>query len=187
METVNPRLTLVSQALDQTETVLNAITEEQVHHVTPCKDWDVATLISHLFDSFRGFAGRIGGTFEGPYGDDLPAWKSSYRRGAQVILAAWEAPGAVTKTYQVPMGDIPGEVLLAIQATEFLTHGWDLAKATDQVDRLDPALAEQVLALARKFLPASARGAGQGFGEEVAVDSHAPAYERLAGFLGRQP
>jgi uncharacterized protein (TIGR03086 family) len=187
METVNPRLTLVSQALDQTGTVLNAITEEQLHHATPCKDWDVATLITHLFDSFRGFASRIGGTFEGPYGDDLPAWKSSYRRGAQIILTAWEAPGAVTKTYQVPMGDTPGEVLLAIQATEFLTHGWDLAKATDQADRLDPALAEQVLALVRTFLPASARGAGQGFGEEVAVDSHAPAYERLAGFLGRQP
>ncbi len=187
MVTVSPRLTLVPQGLDQTGTILAGITEEQLHHATPCKDWDVATLITHLFDSLRGFASRIGGTFEGPYGDDLPAWKGSYRRGARVILSAWEAPGALTKTYQLPMGDTPGEVVLAIQATEFLTHGWDLAKATDQVSRLDPALAEQVSALVRMFLPASARGAGQGFDEEVAVDSHAPAYDRLAGFLGRHP
>ncbi len=187
METLNPRLTLVSQALDQTGTILAAITEDQIHSATPCKDWDVATLITHLFDSLRGFASRIGGTFEGPYGDDLPAWKSSYHRGAQVILDAWAAPDATTKIYKLPMGDTPAEVVLAIQATEFLTHGWDLAKATDQVDKLDPALAEQVLALVRQFLPASARGAGQGFGEEVSVESHAPTYDRLAGFLGRHP
>jgi uncharacterized protein (TIGR03086 family) len=82
---------------------------------------------------------------------------------------------------------MPADGILAIQATEFLIHGWDLAKATDQADRLDPALAEKTLVLIRTMLPASARGAGQAFGDEVAVDSHAPAYDQLAGFLGRQP
>ena len=187
MEAVNPHLTLVTRALDQTGTVLDGVTEEQLHRPTPCKGWDVATLITHVFDSLRGFAARIGGTFDGPYGDDLPAWRGAYRRGAQTILSAWGAPGVTARTYALPMGDTPAEVVLSIQATEFLTHGWDLAKATDQGERLDPALAEQVLALAQAFLPASARGAGQGFGAEVPVDAHAPAYDRLAGFLGRQP
>jgi uncharacterized protein (TIGR03086 family) len=187
MDTVNPRLTLVSQALEQTGTVLAGLTEDQLHAATPCEGWDVTMLITHLFDSLHGFASRIGGTFEGPYGDDLPAWRDSYQRGAQVILTAWEAPDATTRIYRLPMGDTPADVLLAIQATEFVTHGWDLAKATGQADKLDPALAEQVLALVRPFLPASARGAGQGFGEEVAVASHAPAYDRLAAFLGRHP
>ncbi|MGH2346876.1 MAG: TIGR03086 family metal-binding protein, partial [Chloroflexota bacterium] len=170
METLNPRLTLVSQALDQTGTVLAGVTEEQLHDATPCEDWDVATLITHLLDSIRGFAARIGGTFEGPYGDDLPAWRNAYRRGAQGILSAWEAPDATTRTYKLPMGDIPADGVLAIQATEFLTHGWDLAKSTNQVDRLDPVLAEKALAMIRTMLPASARGAGQAFREEVAVD-----------------
>jgi uncharacterized protein (TIGR03086 family) len=187
METVNPRLTLVRQALDQTGTVLDGVTVDQLHHATPCEDWDVATLITHLLDSIRGFATRIGGTFESPSGDDLPSWRNAYRRGAQAILSAWEAPGATTRTYKLPMGDIPADGVLAIQATEFLTHGWDLAKATDQVGRLDPALAEKALTMIRTMLPASARGAGQAFGEEVAVDPHAPAYNRLAGFLGRRP
>jgi hypothetical protein len=37
------------------------------------------------------------------------------------------------------------------------------------------------------LLPASARGAERAFGDEVAVDAPAPAYDRLAWFLGRRP
>jgi hypothetical protein len=81
------------------------------------------------------------------------------------------------------MEPVNQRLLLVSQALD--QTGMILAGITEE--QLHHATAEQVSALARTFLPASARGAGQGFGEEVAVDSLAPTYARLAGFLGRQP
>jgi uncharacterized protein (TIGR03086 family) len=74
-----------------------------------------------------------------------------------------------------------------IYVQEQVTHGWDLAVATGQVSKLDPALAEAVLPVVQQFVPSEIRGGEMPFEAVVEVPPTASAYDRLAGFLGRQP
>jgi uncharacterized protein (TIGR03086 family) len=66
-------------------------------------------------------------------------------------------------------------------------HCWDLAKATGQQADLDPRLAEHALAWSHGMLRPEFRGPGKAFGAEVPVPEGAPAYDRLAGWFGRDP
>lgn len=78
---------------------------------------------------------------------------------------------------------------LRIASGDIFTHGWDLAKATDQPTDLDPELAEMILGRMYVMLPDSMRGTdGKApFGPKVDVPSSTPAADRLAGYLGRTP
>jgi uncharacterized protein (TIGR03086 family) len=93
------------------------------------------------------------------------------------------------KTMKLPFGDVPGGVYVMIASTDMFTHAWDLAKATGQSTDLDPELAAQLLEFARVALHEEMRGPDgvAPFGLEVRVDDGAPAADRLAAFMGRQP
>ncbi|WP_405796567.1 maleylpyruvate isomerase N-terminal domain-containing protein [Streptomyces sp. NBC_01506] len=42
---------------------------------------------------------------------------------------AFEAPGALERMVQAPIGEVPGAVALHLRTVEHLVHGWDLAPA----------------------------------------------------------
>ena len=89
-------------------------------------------------------------------------------------------------------GDLPGgEAPLRFRAdhqiTELAVHDWDLARATGQQAGLDPAVAEHALRWSRQMLRPEFRGLDKAFGLEVPVPDDAPAYDRLAGWFGRDP
>jgi uncharacterized protein (TIGR03086 family) len=90
-----------------------------------------------------------------------------------------------------PVATIGGQAPLRSRASqqvaEFAVHGWDVVKATGQRADLDPRLAERALNWSRLVLRPEHRGAGNAFGAEVSVPLDAPAYERLAGWFGRDP
>jgi hypothetical protein len=56
-----------------------------------------------------------------------------------------------------------------------------------KVPKLDPALAEAVLPLVQQFVPPDMRGGEMPFGAIIEVPPMASVYDRLAGYLGRQP
>jgi hypothetical protein len=74
-----------------------------------------------------------------------------------------------------------------IASIDTFTHGWDLAKATDQSTDLDAALSAQLLGIAQAALPDSFRGPdGQApFGLPVDVPDSDCMADQLAGFMGR--
>lgn len=69
---------------------------------------------------------------------------------------------------------------------ELVTHAWDLATALGRADELDPALAAPMAQAARRFIPRDGREDWP-FGEVVDVADDAGPYERLVGWLGRDP
>ena len=89
----------------------------------------------------------------------------------------------------MPFGGMPGSVCVWIAAGDIFTHGWDLAKATDQPTDLDPELAARLLLRIERLLPDTLRGpeGHAPFGPRIAVADSAPAADRLAAFVGRQP
>ena len=71
---------------------------------------------------------------------------------------------------------------------ELVLHGWDLAKATGQPFRCDPASTAAVLEFtAASARPENAAGREDLFGPVVPVPVDAPALDRALGFAGRDP
>jgi hypothetical protein len=73
---------------------------------------------------------------------------------------------------------------------ELAAHAWDLARATGQLDKLDPSLAWPALVGARAMIKPQYRnmvGPGVPFGAEVSPTPDADDWERLAAFMGRDP
>jgi uncharacterized protein (TIGR03086 family) len=69
---------------------------------------------------------------------------------------------------------------------DVLIHSWDLARATGQDERLDPALVEACTAMFVPEMPIRGREAGI-VGPEVPVNENASPQDRLLATMGRWP
>jgi uncharacterized protein (TIGR03086 family) len=183
-------VTLLERALDQTAGLIAAIDASQAGLATPCAGWDVRALVGHLAGqdlrnflvSARGEAADWTAPAE-EIGDD---WAAAFRDRAEPLRAAWRAAD-LDRPVTGPGGEAPLRMRADQQITELAMHDWDLARATGQPAELDPALAEHALRWSRGMLRPEFRGPGKAFGVEVPVPDDAPAYERLAGWFGRDP
>jgi uncharacterized protein (TIGR03086 family) len=79
-----------------------------------------------------------------------------------------------------------GSTVIRMHLVEVLTHGWDLATATDQEPKLDPKLVTVALEFMQGMPTDLVRGGGF-FGTDIPVDDSASAQDRLVAFLGRDP
>lgn len=171
----------LNRTLDQLDRLVEETADEQMSAQTPCAGWDVRALLQHVVTGMRRMAG---GAAEGDVLGDDP--KAAYRTASQGLREMWKQPGATEKTYQTPLGEQPGMQFAGIQTVEYASHGWDLARATGQTDKLDQAIAATLLPIARRTLPASARGEGRPFADEQTAPAGASDYDQFAAFLGRK-
>ncbi|MFF2813214.1 hypothetical protein ACFVT2_39845 [Streptomyces sp. NPDC058000] len=54
--------------------------------------------------------------------------------------AAFRRPGALQQVLDYPLGPVTGEQALAIRTTDATIHTWDLARAINAPEELDPGL-----------------------------------------------
>lgn len=178
------------------QTLLN-VRPEAYGGPTPCASWDVEDLIEHLIGATWWFAGAVETGVATP-GDDHSEEAgytaadplAAFDEGAGRVVAAFSAPGALDRMVHLPFGDMPASVFLALAVNDVFTHTWDLAKATGQSTDLDPAIAGELLGIAKMVIAPEFRGpegSGAPFGPEVAVSADAPPADQLAAFLGRRP
>ena len=184
-------LALLERALEQTAAIIAAIPGGQAGLATPCPGWDVRTLVRHLVgQDLRNFlVVARGGTadWQAPADELGEDWGTEFRDRAAQLMAVWRAADleeqvAMPGGGQAAMGGRADQ-----QIAELAMHGWDLVRATGQQANLDPALAEHALSWSRQMLRPEFRGPDQAFGPEVPVPPDAPAYQRLAGWFGRDP
>lgn len=173
-------------ALDTTGQVLDGVGEQQWAGPTPCPDWDVSALASHVVIGNLRFAGALAGRLSAvepaPAGVSLP---QAYRESAAALLAAFSEPGALERTVTVPFGTVPGTVALHLRVTELLVHGWDLARATGQTVTFPEDLAAAELDFTVRLLPQVPPDRSP-FGPPQPAALDAPAIDRLAAMLGRR-
>jgi uncharacterized protein (TIGR03086 family) len=150
----------------------------------------VRALVSHLTgQDLRNFLVSARGEsadWQAPadeLGDD---WAAAFRDRAAPLRAAWRAAD-LDRPVAGPGGEAPLRFRADHQITELAVHDWDLAKATGQPAELDQALADHGLNWSRQMLRPEFRGPDKAFGVEVPVPDDAPAYDRLAGWFGRDP
>ena len=188
-------LTAFEQAVASTAEVVKATPASQLDAPTPCTEWDVRALLSHVIGTLWLAEGLLAGQAPrypmAPGG--LPAADlaggdpvAAYAEAAAAALAAAGAGDALTRLHVTPLGDMPGPVLSGFTTLDILVHGWDLARATGQPADLDGRLAAHVLEFAGQAL-ATAESRAARIAPALTVPAGAPVTSRLVAFLGRQP
>jgi uncharacterized protein (TIGR03086 family) len=184
---------LLGQALDQAGAVIAGVRPGQMEGPTPCTAFDVRTLVGHLLFAARR-VGQVGRreqvTTDGPavvgLADD--EWAPAFAEAASQAVASWAGWEELTEDIVLPFGTFPAEFVVWMYVLEHLAHAWDLAVAVGSTVELDEALAETALPVARQMIVPEFRGGEEmPFGPIVEVPADAPAVDRLAGFLGRDP
>ncbi len=177
MPAATESVSVLSRALDQTGDVLTAVHAEHLMLPTPCAEWDVARLVTHVVQSPRAFLALGRGEEVDWMAEPEPVlsnWAATFRSAGDDLLHFWHQAGD---------GVAPGQV--DWQTTEFAVHTWDLARAIDYPGALDPGVAERALAFMSASLADENRDGA--FHAEVSVPADAPVHDRLAAFAGRSP
>jgi uncharacterized protein (TIGR03086 family) len=171
------------RAQDTFANVLVNVTSDQLSSPTPCPAWEVSGLIAHVIAGNQRVVERSGGEVA-PLPEDFGA---AYCASAKAAQETFAEPQALTRTYQLPIGELPGTAFIELRTSDLLVHAWDLAIATGQQTDLDPELAEYVLAFSKQMMSRPGlRGDGRPFGGEQRCGDERPAADRVAAFLGRE-
>ena len=183
------------QSYENAAVIMSGTKAEQVTLPTPCPGYDVAGLIDHMVDAgYR--AAALGRGQTPPAGDNSPHIEltdapAHLRRDAEEASQAWEDDSLLSSSFAMPWGEeYRGATLVNMYLAELAAHAWDLALATGQIDRLDPALAVPALDGARAMIKPEYRdmvAKGSPFAAEVPSPPDADNWERLAAFMGRDP
>ncbi|MFJ7968203.1 TIGR03086 family metal-binding protein [Streptomyces sp. NPDC096324] len=192
MNAMDPR-PLYTRAAAQIASLIAAVRPEQLDGVTPCAEFDVRLLLSHLVGGTRRIA-VIGAGGDGlavrPFADGVPddGWSAAYDEAREQVRVAWADDTRLDAAVRVPWGETAGRIALAGYVMEAVTHTWDLWEALGRPLELDPELAEFALTIAARVLPDEGReDAELPFGAVVPAPEGADAYGRLAAWMGRRP
>jgi uncharacterized protein (TIGR03086 family) len=170
-----------------TAEVFDATSPDQHENPTPCTDWTVRDLLTHLIAGNVKYV-EIGRGKEWARGapdvvlDDDPG--GMYRRTRDTMLEAWEQPGVLDRETALPVGRGRAESALYLHLGETLVHGWDLARATGQQPPWDDEVVEACLTQFRSWLPPQ-RPPGTPFSDATPVGDETAPIDRLAAYLGR--
>lgn len=181
---------MFNRAAKATGDVVRNIGPDLMSAPTPCSEWSVRDVLGHLVENFRAVANDVAGQeAEGDAGSDLgddPA--ATYDSATQRAAAILGEPGALEKTYKMPWGETPGQMLLGLAIGDTAVHGWDMAVATGQSYEIDEDIAEAVYAMTSGMMePHGSWPRGDTFGPPVEVPDDASATDRAVAYLGRDP
>jgi uncharacterized protein (TIGR03086 family) len=189
--TPDPR-PLFQRATEQLAALIRTVRPEQLAAPTPCSDYDVRTLLSHIVGVTRriGVVGEGGDLLAVPaLAEDVPddGWGVAYEETRAHAIAAWADSDRLDAQMEMPWGPTPGRTALSGFVMELVTHAWDLSEGLGRPLGLDQELAEFARAFARQALPADRRGEGVPFEAVLPAPEGADAYGQLAAWLGRRP
>lgn len=175
------------RAIDEFDRRVRDISDDQWTDPTPCTDWNVRDLVSHvvaedlwaplLLDGMT--LEEVGDRFDTDVlGDDPPAAWSRARQGTLEALDGSTAPLVHTS-----MGEIDIDEYLRQLFADHLIHAWDLAWGIGADEDLDPEL---VSVCFRLSLPAADLMQASGlFGDRVVPPAGSDPQVRLLALYGR--
>jgi len=151
---------------------------------TPCPDWTVRDLVGHVVQSqgmFRTFVGR-----EAPEVDVTADPAAAFDTARTLVQGDLDDPERAGSTFEGHFGTQTFEQAVdRFLVFDLVVHGWDLARATGQDERMDPVDVERV-AVSAAGMGDAMRSPGA-FGPELPVPPGADPQAELLAFLGRQP
>ena len=186
-------MALLRRAGSEFERRLTSVTPDQLSRPSPCEEWTVRDLISHVVGesimSVRLLHGAdaeetVFGLDGDILGADAPA---AFATAASAEYAAFKESGAMERTVQHPAMDMPGAQLLGFRIGGLTLHAWDLARGCGDDEALNPVLVEAVWAQLSPMTPFIAQTGVFGTGPSGKVGQDAPLQVRLLDLTGRRP
>lgn len=183
---------LLDRAYAWTATRIAAVPADGLDAPTPCSRWNLQELLDHTIESMGMFtdaiadaAGTGTGTGAGPNVRPLgpTAWDRAIAELAVRNRRAWQAPGIMDRTLELPIGTMPASMVVSASALEVVVHGWDISQASGEAAEIPDHLARPILAFARHAVDDATRG--DHFAADVGIGD-TPA-EALVAYLGRKP
>jgi uncharacterized protein (TIGR03086 family) len=117
--------------------VVDRVTAPDLTNATPCANWNLTDLLTHMTAQHRGFAAAARGN-----GADRAVWANlplgpdpvaEYRKTAEEVLAAFAEDGVVSRQFAIPEvtedAEFPGDIAIAMHTVDYLVHAWDVARA----------------------------------------------------------
>jgi uncharacterized protein (TIGR03086 family) len=169
-----------------------AVPAEALGSPTPCPEYSVRQLASHLIAVLRRVpvAASGGNPFTVPsFADDVPSteWIKAWDEAYDAAEAAWSEPDVLGRMCNLGFATLPGVAAAVAYTTEFTVHTWDLAKATGQSPAWDPAVLAPSLGAMRHAVPPEPRGGMVPFGPVVQVTADSSPIDQLVAWYGREP
>ncbi len=181
---------ILARSLEVAGTVISGVGDDQWSLPTPCSEYDVTRLTEHIVGAaarpaFIVNGGQIEGEIEITGSAPSGGFMAAYGRAAAEANEAFAEDAVFDKEFALPWGSFRGSAIALMYAMEATVHGWDLATATGQADKLDDEVAAALLPVAQGMLPPDFRGGDIPFGPVVMVGVDARPADQLAGYLGR--
>jgi uncharacterized protein (TIGR03086 family) len=168
---------------------LRQVGDDQWDLPTPNVGWSVRDLVNHVVGGNRRYVLLLSGapTVEVEALRDLDHLTTDpvadFISTAAAVAAAFRRPGVLELVVHHRLGDRYGAELLVMRIGEHALHGWDLARAIDADDTIDPPVVEVMLAAIDAAPTSPARA---GFISLPGADRMSGA-ARLLALSGRQP
>src|SRR4051812_36329962 len=107
----------LDRALAAVGELISNIRPEQWPASTPCTDWTVRQLVNHLIGMNRVFTALLADEPPPSRVDDTAddQLEQSYRESASALVAAFEQPGVLGRSYHGPLGVATGSDRLQIR------------------------------------------------------------------------
>jgi uncharacterized protein (TIGR03086 family) len=154
---------------------------------TPCAEWDLGQLLTHMEDSLLALGeaaehGRVPLRDLALHGGKGPSVDRVIQIGCGT-RAAWHVrvTSAPISIRDLSLGR---DTTLLVGALEVAVHGWDVARATGQDRRIPEDLAVRLYDVASAVVTPGERGSR--FGPDIEVPPSAPTSTRLLAHLGRR-
>lgn len=161
--------------------LLGNVRQDQWELPTPSDEWNVRQLVNHVIQGNRWVERNViaeGADFprDDFVGDQDPIqlFDESYR-DLQAAIDAAVAEGRLNTWF------------VGTRSSEYMIHGWDLAKATGQDTNIAPELNESLLAAYREGFAGYDRSKDGLYKDEVPAAADLAPADRFAAFLGKQP
>jgi uncharacterized protein (TIGR03086 family) len=177
---------LYASAVANTRTYLAAVTEGHWGDPSPCTDWDILKLVTHIVTNSMNAKRTMEGNERVPAGTDVLGSDAlaAFDSATTATIAAFNEPGAMQRTVVTRRGDETGGAFALVPVQEMLVHGWDLGKAVGGDTALPADVVEvqyaRALRMRENLRPSGAWGEA-----EAAVADDADTQTKYLAILGR--
>lgn len=188
-------VSLDARAVQATVGVVSRAGPPDLRRPTPCGDWSLGDLLSHMIAQHDGFAAAAAGD-----GDDPARWRvrpvaepvAEYRAAAGRVLAAFGADGVLDRDFALPeispVRRFPTAQAISFHFVDYVVHGWDVARSLGLDYRLEPDLLAAALPVAQAVPDGEQRLAPMAaFAPRVAASADMGTLDQIVAMLGRRP
>ncbi len=164
--------------------VVSAVRESELDHPTPCAEWTVKDLLTHIHQFAAAFTANADKTVAAIPEGLTADWRHVIPDRLSCLAAAWSVESAWQGRVLAGGVEMSAAENAVVAVEELTVHGWDLACATGRALTVDDTTLDQV----DRFLDLFSTDGGEGpFGPRAAVPEGASRLDRIIAGTGRDP